>query len=67
MQTYITKSGDTWDSIAFWLYGDEQLAKVLIEANTTYIKTIIFKGGVSLKVPEIVPEAKINNLPPWKK
>ena len=53
MQKYTTKSGDTWDSIAFLIYGDEQLAKVLIEANAAHIKTVIFKSGIVLNVPEI--------------
>lgn len=67
MQKYTTKSGDTWDSIAFLIYGDEQLAKVLIEANAAHIKTVIFKSGIVLNVPEIDLKTAVNHLPPWKK
>jgi len=67
MRTYTTKSGDTWDSVAFFIYGNEQFAKALIEANTAYIGTVIFKGNTLLNVPEINITVTVSNLPPWKR
>ena len=65
--TYTTKSGDTWDGIAFDLYGNEQQAQTLIRANTAYINMIIVPGGIVLEVPEaqILPE--LDKMPPWRR
>lgn len=62
---YRTKSGDTWDSIAFELYGNEQYAQSLIEANKAYIDTVIFSANILLNAPEITKTAS-SSLPPWK-
>ena len=63
---YTTKSGDTWDSIAYKLMGDENLTPILIEANQAYIRTIIFKSGVNLVIPQVKESIANDNLPPWK-
>ncbi len=64
---YTTKSGDTWDGIAFALYGDEQRAETLINANTTYIDMVIFPGGIDLQVPEAKELPDLQKLPPWRR
>ncbi len=69
-KTYKTQSGDTWDIIAFRLFGDELYMDELIEANFVHRKTIVFRSGVVLNVPEIDTEATQTtdeNLPIWKR
>ena len=65
--TYTTIQGDTWDGIAYKLYGDEKYMKNLIEANWRYTDVLVFSAGVELTVPEITEEEKDNdNLPIWR-
>lgn len=56
MNTYRTVLGDTWDKIAFKMYGDERRMKDLIEANIEHRATVIFKSGVILNIPETADE-----------
>lgn len=62
---YRTKANDTFDKIAFNLYGVENVASYLIEANPQYSDVIIFDDGVLLKLP-ILEEAEKSTLPQWK-
>lgn len=64
--TYTTVLGDTWDMIAFKIYGKEKYAKELIEANLNHIETVIFSAGIELSVPDIDTESDVSSLPPWK-
>jgi len=64
--TYRTISGDTWDKIAYQVYGSEKLAGLLMDANTKYLETVIFSGGILLNVPNLSIENKVSGLPPWK-
>lgn len=67
MSTYTTIQGDTWDGIAYKLYGDEKYMKNLIEANWRYTDVLVFSAGVELTVPEITEEEKDDdNLPIWR-
>lgn len=65
MATYTTIQGDTWDMIAFRLYGDESYMKDLIEANLPHIDTLVFSSGTVLKVPEL-PEERDYDVPFWR-
>ena len=53
MSTYTTVQGDTWDSIAYKLYGDEAHTDVLMENNYPYLDFFVFPEGIVLKVPEV--------------
>lgn len=64
-KTYTTIQGDTWDAIAFRVFGDEYLMHHLIDANPQYREIVVFPAGVRLVVPE-VPEEETVELPPWK-
>ena len=58
--TYTAAQGDSWDSIAYRVWGDEFLFVQLMEANRTNADTIIFDGGEVLTVPEqVVMENRI--------
>lgn len=65
MATYKTIQGDTFDGIAYKLWGDEKHMKELIEANLDYADVLIFSPNVELIVPE-AEEAPVL-LPFWRK
>ena len=62
---YTTAQGDTFDSIAFWLYGDEKYMKELIEANWDKADTLVFDSGVQLIAPDVY-EDEDEDLPFWR-
>lgn len=65
-KTYTTIQGDTWDGIAFRLWGEERHMHRIIEANPEHADTLIFSAGVLLLLPQITPPtAKSSELPPW--
>lgn len=69
-KTYITVSGDCWDSIAKKLWGEERYMHYLLDANPEYREILIFAANVTLKVPEDVqsPEYDMSEvLPPWRR
>lgn len=63
--TYITISGDTWDIVAYKVYGNEMYMDMLIKANMEYKDIYIFPAGINLFLPEIDIEVS-ETLPPWK-
>ena len=67
---YVTSLGDEWDGIARKVYGgirkSDMLMHHLLEANPKHRETVIFGGGVILKIPPH-PEPRIATLPPWKR
>lgn len=65
MGTYTTKSGDTWDTIAREVYGNEYMAGALMAANPDYIDTFQFSAGVVIATPAVQNERE-GSLPPWK-
>ena len=67
MQTYIAVKGDTWDSIAFKVYGDEFFSDRLCEANSRkYEGVIVFEGGEQIDLPEVV-STQLNVIKaPWE-
>lgn len=66
MREYVTVQGDTWDLIAFRVYGSEKYMTTLIEANPEYRETVFFSAGVKLVVPEVTTPVS-SSLPPWKR
>lgn len=68
MATITTVSGDTWDILSKKAYGTEMFMDVLMRANITHRKAVIFPAGVVLTVPAVDTAAIENatNLPPWK-
>lgn len=64
---YVTKQGDTFDSIAFNIYGDCRYTQELMETNPGYLEIVIFSGGVPLQLPEIdLAAGTAVALPPWR-
>lgn len=66
MNTYITKSGDTFDSIAHSVLGNRKYTKDLMEANTSHLETVIFSSGTVLNIPEISEIEELTDLPSWR-
>lgn len=64
MNSYTTVQGDTWDLIAYKLWGSEYLLPLLFEANPEHASTHIFKAGVELNVPA-VSKTEVIDRPPW--
>ena len=64
---YRTKQGETWDSIAKALFGDERAAQQLMEANMSAVGAgyMIFPAGVELEIPVIDRQAT-QAIPPWR-
>lgn len=65
---WITASqSDTFDLIAYDLYGDEHRASDIIELNPQYSACLAFDGGEVLKVPVYDDEAASENAAPWRR
>ena len=65
METYTTRQGDTWDVIAWLVYGDVSYAPAIMRLNCDHIGTLVFDGGVVLNLP---PKVAVEpaGMPPWK-
>ncbi|AIQ20727.1 tail protein [Paenibacillus sp. FSL H7-0357] len=63
---YRTVQGDTWDSVAFQVYGDEQLMTMLMNANPNHAATVIFSRNIAINVPD-KPVITSDMLPPWRR
>lgn len=64
-KTYKTQENDTWDLIAFKIFGDAKYTSHLLKVNSALTKVVFFPGGVLLKLPE-VKEIE-GDVPPWVK
>ena len=65
---YTTEQGDTWDLIAYKVYGASRYiyaVKPLIRANMDIVKTVEFSAGVSIVTP-ILMAAETAPSPPWR-
>ncbi len=65
--TYTTKLGDKWDSIALLQYGNKSFADKLLRANSQYMEIYIFPAGIVLTLPEVTKRGTRAALPPWKR
>lgn len=69
MDTTTTIQGDTWDTIAKRVYGNELRAQLLMEAreNIRLLDYQIFPGGIIVATPEPPEEIAAADLPEWRK
>ena len=66
--THTTLQGETWDSIAKALWGEERLMHLLVAENPDHQGVAVFSSGVVLRVPDVTAEDLVQaDLPPWKK
>ena len=54
---YTASLGDTWDTVAFKVCGDEFACDALRKANRPYSYAIVFNGGESLIIPSDIANA----------
>lgn len=64
---YETENGDTFDSLAFQFYTNEQLSSEIIKANPDYCDVLIFEDAVRLRIPVFDTVSTPDTLPPWRK
>ena len=53
---YTASFGDTWDSVAYKVCGDEFECDALRRANRPYSDVLVFDGGESLIIPSDIGE-----------
>ncbi|MBQ9000941.1 MAG: tail protein X [Eggerthellaceae bacterium] len=64
---YTTTQSDTFDLIAYDLYGDEYLASDIVALNPEYSGELIFDAGVELKVPIYDGDTGSETVAPWRR
>lgn len=65
IKKYITKAGDTFDSISFYVYGSEKYSSEIMNSNLDLISTLIFDSDIEIIIPDI-DITEESTLPPWK-
>lgn len=63
--SYRTQQGDFWDTIAWRLWGKEELMHELLRANPEHADVLVFPAGVVLTVPDVNTSTVPKDLPPW--
>lgn len=64
--TYTTKQGDTWDMIAYRVYGDVKYTGWLMQNNFPHLDVFVFGAGVILQTPELPESEQLANMPIWR-
>ena len=54
---YTTTFGDTWDTVAYKVCGDEFECDALRRANRPYSNVLVFDGGESLIIPSDIGDS----------
>jgi phage tail protein X len=62
---YVTKQGETWDTIAAKIWGFEHLCTDLLRANPEYRNIVYFSAGTVLNIPDVDMSTATNITPPW--
>ncbi len=66
-KTYRTASGQTWDQIAFEVYGDEHCCSQLMDANRDKLDYFVFPAGVVLSLPDLAEDGPYpSDYPAWR-
>lgn len=63
--TITTSQGDSWDGLAYRLWGEERLFDRLMRANPAHLDVVVFPAGVVLVVPDVETPTQSLELPPW--
>lgn len=65
---YTTILGDTWDSIAYKLFGDSKAYNSLLELNQEYSDIVIFSAGTKIRYQDnISVKSYEETIPPWRR
>ena len=54
---YMASLGDTWDTVAYKVCGDEFECDALRRANRPYSDVLVFDGGESLIIPSDIGDS----------
>lgn len=60
---YATLGDETWDQVAFKVYGVERYANVLMRVNPAYQDIVFFDSGMVLIIPQIASATKVSVMP----
>ena len=67
---YVCSAGETFDSVAREVYGNEKYAAEILCANPECATKIVFAGDEKLYLPSIFvlpqDQAELPTTPPWK-
>lgn len=65
---YPCSAGETFDSVALAVYGDEKYAADLLNANPALCRKMVFTGGETLLLPVvyIAEDSYTDTAAPWK-
>lgn len=66
-ENYTTVQGDTFDIVAFKVFGNEKMIGVLLEANPSQKDVYSFDAGVKLFIPENATLINNDPVPPWQR
>jgi len=61
---YQCSRGQTFDSVALELYGNEKYAEQLLEMNPAFAGRFVFEGGETLNVP-VLEDTDRTTKAPW--
>lgn len=64
---YVCQQGETFDVIAYDLYGDEYLAGDLVELNPEFSGCLYFEGGDEIRVPVYDDDSDEESAAPWRR
>lgn len=68
-KAYTTVSGQTWDQIAYEVYGDEHYCDCIMDANRDKLEYFIFPAGIVLQLPDkkgIAAQTISSDFPTWR-
>lgn len=67
MTYYKTTQGQTWDQVAFEVYGDDHKYHEIMAANPDFIDVLVFSSGIILNIPDETAEEPISkDYPAWR-
>lgn len=69
MRRYVTIQGQTWDQIAYELYGNEYMCDKLMDLNRDKLDYLVFPAGIELVVPDkelAISETVPSDYPAWR-
>lgn len=69
MRVYTTIQGQTWDQIAYEVYGNEYMCDKIMDLNREKLDTFIFPAGIKLILPDeenIIRQSVPSDYPTWR-
>lgn len=65
-RTYTTEQGDTWDAVAFKVYGDTKYTGWLMQNNFPLLDIFVFSAGTVLQTPDASEDENTADAPIWR-